>query len=113
MASGRPWENEPLEGRLIQVLRQRPGNARLCGAAQVVGDSASGNTTARRNGALGEAGIVTKSQNLSDLGHGQSLLGHRLLLLAQLRAKGGLTPLREDYPAFARSPRTPLGGWPI
>jgi hypothetical protein len=63
-------EQQPLQGRFVQISRQRPVQALLHGALNVVADRALGCTGRGRDPLVTEFRLELEAQNLFDLAHG-------------------------------------------
>ncbi len=76
-----PVEEPGLQLGIVQVLRQRPGQADPFGPAAVLGDRAQADPARPGDGPVGEPLAVLQSQNLADLSHQSPRIGHAGRLL--------------------------------
>ena len=83
-------EQACLERRVVQVGRQRPGQARGLGALDILCDRALGYPAGPGDPVMGEPCFVFQSQNVFDLTHGLPRGGHVLSLKKSGRITRGM-----------------------
>ena len=71
-------EQQPLEGALVQFLRQRPAEALLDGPLHVIAHGALGDAGRRRDPLVAQSRLELQAQDFFDFAHGTPLRWHRL-----------------------------------
>ena len=63
-------EQQPLQPDLVELFRQRPGQAGPRGALEIVANRNMGHGQGAGNHPLSQAGFEVKTENVLDLAHG-------------------------------------------
>ena len=66
-----------LQPSIVQLIRQRPGDSRLSRPPDLAADRAVGDPEYGRDLPMAPAERILQPENISNLAHGQPLLGHR------------------------------------
>src|SRR6266480_4837397 len=98
------------EGIIGNVRRQGPGQLCRRSAGKGIGDRGLADTATFCNGTSALVTGPGKAKDFSDLSHGNSLSGHRTLLIKRLR-RAGYAFL--SYPATMSSNRSDCSGTPV
>ena len=97
-------EQHPLQIGVGQVLGQRPGQSRPFRALHIGSDRGSGNSADTRNLPVTQPLAPLEAENLSDLAHRYTLVGHGVLSDLKERAPYRLSSMRRAAPAGEKPP---------